>query len=135
MQGRLASASPLGPAQAIGAGERPATPAGSLHNANFCVKHCEGSSVFFATDVTGPVSGSGTLTGSCGDNPGLACRLAWDITHSTDVAQVVRVYLAGSVSQGPRILFFVVVALVIRAAAHRVINKITERAATATLPV
>jgi len=91
--------------------------------------------VFFATQVTGPVSGSGTLTGSCGDNPGLACRLAWDITHSTNVAQVVRVYLAGSVSQGLRILFVVVVALVIRAAAHRVINKVTERAATATLPV
>ena len=91
--------------------------------------------MFFATQVTGPVSGSGTLTGSCGDNPGLACRLAWDITHSTNVAQVVRVYLAGSVSQGLRILFVVVVALVIRAAAHRVINKVTERAATATLPV
>ena len=91
--------------------------------------------MFFATHVTDPVSGSGTLTGSCGDSPGLACRLAWDITHSTNVAQVVRVYLAGSVSQGLRILFVVVVALVIRAAAHRVINKITERAATATLPV
>jgi hypothetical protein len=34
-----------------------------------------------------------------------------------------------------RILFVVVVALVVRAVANRVINKITERAATATLPV
>jgi small conductance mechanosensitive channel len=77
----------------------------------------------------------GTLTGSCGDNPGIACRLAWDVTHSASAAQLVRVYLAGPVSQGLRILFVVVVALVVRAVANRVINKITERAATTTLPV
>jgi small-conductance mechanosensitive channel len=83
--------------------------------------------------ATGLDPGSGTLTGSCGDDPGIACRLAWDITHSSDVAQVVRVYLAGAVSEGLRILFVVVVALVVRAVAHRVINRLTERAATATL--
>jgi hypothetical protein len=76
-----------------------------------------------------------TLTGSCGDNPGIACRLAWDLTHSTSAAQLVRVYLAGPVSQGLRILFVIVVALVIRSLANRVINKLTERAATTTLPV
>jgi small conductance mechanosensitive channel len=106
--------------------------------------------VFFATGVAsgglvsgGLVSGGlvpgglvpGTLTGSCGDNPGIACRLAWDVTHSTSAAQLVRVYLAGPVSVGLRILFVVVVALVVRAVANRVINKITERAATTTLPV
>jgi NAD-dependent SIR2 family protein deacetylase len=32
---------PLGPARAIGAGERPATTTGSLHNANFYMKHKE----------------------------------------------------------------------------------------------
>jgi len=86
--------------------------------------------VFFATGLT-----PGTLIGSCGDNPGIACRLTWDITHSTSAAQTVRVYLAGPVSQGLRILFVIVVALVIRILAHRVINKVTERAATTTLPV
>ena len=86
--------------------------------------------MFFATG-----SDSGTLTASCGDNPGIACRLAWDVTHSTSAAQLVRVYLAGPVSVGLRILFVIVVALVVRAVANRVINKITERAATATLPV
>jgi moderate conductance mechanosensitive channel len=44
-------------------------------------------------------------------------------------------YLAGPVSEALRILFVIVVALVIRALAHRVINKLTERAATATRPV
>ncbi len=78
---------------------------------------------------------SGTLTGNCGDNPGIACRLAWDLTHSTGAAQLVRVYLAGPVSQGLRILFVIVVALVIRALANRVINRLTERAAMTSLPV
>ena len=44
-------------------------------------------------------------------------------------------YLAGPVSQGLKIVFVLVVALAVRAVAHRVINRLTERAATATLPV
>jgi small-conductance mechanosensitive channel len=96
--------------------------------------------VFFATGLVsgGLVPGGlvpGTLTGSCGNDPGIACRLAWDVTHSTSAAQLVRVYLAGPVSEGLRIMFVVVLALVVRAVANRVINKITERAATTTLPV
>jgi small-conductance mechanosensitive channel len=91
--------------------------------------------VFFATGFFATGLASGTLTGSCGDNPGIACRMAWDVTHSTSAAQLVRVYLAGPVSEGLRILFVIVVALIVRAAAHRVINKLTERAATATMPV
>ena len=74
-----------------------------------------------------------TLTGNCGDNPGIACRLAWDLSHSTTATQVVKVYLAGPVSQAGRIAFVLVLALFVRAIVHRVINKVTERAATATL--
>ena len=77
----------------------------------------------------------GTLTGNCGDTPGIACRLAWDLSHSTTAAQVVKVYLAGPASQTGRIAFVVVLALFMRAIFHRLINKVTERAATATLPV
>ena len=76
----------------------------------------------------------GTLTGNCGDNPGIACRLAWDVSHSTAATQVVKVYLAGPVSQVGRIAFVLLVALLARAILHRVINKVTERAATAALP-
>ena len=72
---------------------------------------------------------SATLTGSCGHDPGMACRLAWDLTHSDNAAQLVRVYLAGPVSEALRVAFVVVVALVIRGLAHRVINRATERAA------
>jgi len=77
----------------------------------------------------------GTLTGNCGDDPGIACRLAWDLSHSTTATQVVKVYLAGPASQAGRIAFVLVLALLARAIFHRLINKITERAATATLSV
>jgi moderate conductance mechanosensitive channel len=71
-----------------------------------------------------------TLIGSCGHDPGMACRLTWDLTHSEHAAQVVRVYLAGMVSHLLKIAFVILVALVIRALAHRLINRLTERAAT-----
>ncbi len=76
-----------------------------------------------------------TLTGNCGNNPGIACRLAWDVTHSPTATQVVKVYLAGPVSQAGRIAFVLVLALLVRFIFHRLINKVTERAATATLAV
>jgi small-conductance mechanosensitive channel len=91
--------------------------------------------VFHATDPALAAPEPGTLTGNCGDNPGIACRLAWDVTHSTNATQLVRVYLAGPVTQALRILFVIVIALLVRFVAHRLINKITERAATASLPV
>ena len=72
---------------------------------------------------------SATLTGSCGHDPGMACRLAWDLTHRAGAAQLVRVYLAGPVSEGLRIAFVILVALAVRVLAHRVINRVTERAA------
>jgi small conductance mechanosensitive channel len=76
----------------------------------------------------------GTLTGNCGSDPGIACRLAWDLTHSSNAAQLVRIYLAGPVSRAGRIAFVIALALLVRTVAHRVINRITERAATVTLP-
>ena len=88
--------------------------------------------MFHATGLAHVV---GTLTGSCGANPGIACRLTWDITHSTSAAQVVQVYLAGPVSRVLRIAFVILLAMIIRAVAHRIINKLTEGAATASLPV
>ncbi|HET9974961.1 MAG TPA: hypothetical protein VFQ68_42490, partial [Streptosporangiaceae bacterium] len=76
-----------------------------------------------------------SLAGNCGSEPGVACRLAWDISHSSTATQVVKVYLAGPVSQAGRIAFVLVLALFVRAVINRLIKKITERAATATLAV
>jgi len=75
-----------------------------------------------------------TLSGSCGSDPGIACRLTWDFSHSTDAAQVVRTYLAGPASQVGRILFIVILALMVRSVLLRLLVRIFERAATVTLP-
>src|SRR6516164_5566982 len=94
-----------------------------------CTRAPVGRSLVFHATGFGVADVPDTLSGNCGDNPGIACRLAWDLTHSANATQLVRVYLAGPVTEALRIAFVVVVALVVRALAHRVINRITERAA------
>jgi hypothetical protein len=90
--------------------------------------------VFHATSLS-LAQVSGTLTGSCGDNPGIACRLTWDLSHSTNAAQLVNVYLAGPANRAGRILFIIILALLVRTVLCRLLSRIAERAATATLPV
>ena len=80
------------------------------------------------------VHGPATLTGNCGSNPGIACRLTWDLSHSSTAAQVIRVYLAGPATRLGRIVFIIILALLVRAIAVRLIRKVTERAATVSLP-
>jgi moderate conductance mechanosensitive channel len=80
------------------------------------------------------VHGPSTLTGNCGSDPGIACRLTWDLSHSSTAAQVVRVYLAGPATRVGRIVFIIILALLVRAIAVRLIRKVAERAATVTLP-
>ena len=76
----------------------------------------------------------GTLTGNCGANPGIVCRVVWDLSHSTAAAQVVQVYLAGPIGRTARIVFIILVALIVRAITNRLINKVTERAAVMSGP-
>ena len=75
-----------------------------------------------------------TLTGTCGADPGMACRLAWDLTHNAGAAQFTETYLAGPAHVTLRVIFVVVLALVIRAVLRRLINRVTERAAQTVLP-
>ena len=75
-----------------------------------------------------------TLTGSCGDSPGLACRLVWDLSHDGRAAQVTSQFLAGPVHLLLRVIFVILLALVIRFVVHRVINRLTERATKTLLP-
>ena len=70
-----------------------------------------------------------TLESVCGKQPGIACRLTWDVLHNRTSADLVKVWLAQPVSVVLRILFVLLVAVLIRIAAHRLINKITSRAA------
>jgi moderate conductance mechanosensitive channel len=75
---------------------------------------------------------SDTLDSVCADKgqqPGIACRLAWDILHNRSAAELVKVWLAQPASAVLRIVFVLLIAILIRVAAHRLINKITVRVA------
>jgi len=71
-----------------------------------------------------------TLFSACGrtQNPGIACRMVWDVTHSTQAANLTMVYFAGPAQLVIRIAFVVLIALVLRVIAHRAIGRITARA-------
>ncbi len=71
------------------------------------------------------------LRDACGPNPGIACRLTWNVTHSQTAAQLVSVWLARPVTLLLQIILVLLVALVIRLIALRLINKITKHAAEA----
>jgi small conductance mechanosensitive channel len=75
-----------------------------------------------------------TLAGSCGDNPGLACRLVWDLSHNGRAAQVTSQFVAGPVHLLLRVLFVLLLALLIRFVAYKLINRLTERATRTLLP-
>jgi moderate conductance mechanosensitive channel len=70
----------------------------------------------------------GTLLAACKANPGIACRLVWDISHSTSAAELTNVYLAGPSKLALRIGFVLLIALIVRAAAHRTISRATATA-------
>ena len=75
-----------------------------------------------------------TLVGSCGSNPGLACRLVWNVTHDGQAASLTKNFFAGPVHLLLQVLFVVLLAFLIQAIAHRVINRLTERATSSLLP-
>lgn len=75
-----------------------------------------------------------TLLGSCGKDPGIACRLVWDVSHDGQAATLTNDFLAGPVHLLLRVLFVVLLALFIQWFVHRLINRLTERAAQSFLP-
>jgi small conductance mechanosensitive channel len=71
---------------------------------------------------------AGTLAAACEPDPGIACRLIWDISHSTSAAGLTKVFFAGPAQVVARIAFVLLIAVVLRIAAHRLIGRITARA-------
>jgi len=74
-----------------------------------------------------------TLTRSCGHDPGIACRLVWDVSHNGTAADLTASYLAHPLNLVLRLAWVVFLALAARALVHRLINRITARAADAPL--
>lgn len=70
-------------------------------------------------------SGLGT---ACGANPGIACRLVWDISHNARAAELTTIYFTGPAHLVLRIGFVLLLAFILRAAALRMIGRITARA-------
>jgi small conductance mechanosensitive channel len=75
-----------------------------------------------------------TLLGSCGTSPGVACRLVWDLSHDDWAATLTKEYLAGPLNVVLRVAFIVLLALLCQVLAHRLINRLTERATLSLLP-
>jgi small-conductance mechanosensitive channel len=84
--------------------------------------------------VFGAGNAPATLLGSCGNSPGLACRLVWNLSHDGRAATLTSEFLAGPVHLLLRVLFVVLLALIIQWLVNRLINRLTERAAQSLLP-
>lgn len=72
-----------------------------------------------------------SLEHACGTAPSVACQVAWDITHSEHAARFAKTYLTGPAQVVVRVGFVVVLALVVRYLAGRLITRISTRAANA----
>ena len=84
--------------------------------------------------VFGAGHGPATLIGSCGADPGVACRLVWNVTHNQQASTLTNEFFAGPVHLLLQVLFVVLLALVIQWLVHRLINRVTDRAAQSLLP-
>jgi moderate conductance mechanosensitive channel len=81
--------------------------------------------------TTAGVPHAPTLDSACLQNPGIACRLVWDVTQNAHAAALTRVYLVGPVTLALRIGFVLALAVAARAFMHRAIKKVTAHTAEA----
>jgi len=72
------------------------------------------------------------LLAACGRDPGVACRLVWDLSRNAGASKLVAVYLAGPINVVLRVAFVLILAFVTRVLAHRLITRLTNRAAGMT---
>jgi small-conductance mechanosensitive channel len=69
-----------------------------------------------------------TLALLCGPQPGIACRLVWDISHNTKATDLTVVFLAGPAQSIGRIAFVLLIAVILRMSTRRLIGRVTTRA-------
>jgi small-conductance mechanosensitive channel len=70
---------------------------------------------------------AGSLTGACGAKPGIACRITWWTSQNEQAARFVDSVLAVPINITLQLLLILIVALVVRRFAHRLIIRITHR--------
>jgi small-conductance mechanosensitive channel len=82
------------------------------------------------TDLPAASAAASPLATACHSNaPGIVCRLAWDLSHSSYAADFTSTYLAGPIRLALRILLVVALALLLRLAAQRLIRRVVARSA------
>jgi len=75
-----------------------------------------------------PAPAVSDLKQACGSAAGIACRLVWDLSRNAHAADFTNVYLAGPVRLVLRIAFVLLLAVLLRLAARRLIGRLTMRA-------
>ncbi len=84
---------------------------------------------------TFPGSGSpGSLLAACGHDPGIACRLAWNISHDANAARLIASYVANPLNVALRIVFVIVLAVVARWLSLRFIDRVTGQSRASIVP-
>jgi small-conductance mechanosensitive channel len=69
-----------------------------------------------------------SLGSACGQDPGIACRLVWDVSHNPRAAELTTIYFAGPARLVLRIGFVLLLALILRFVALRMIGRVTAKA-------
>jgi small-conductance mechanosensitive channel len=64
-----------------------------------------------------------SLDRACRTDQGIACQIIWDVSHNAHAAS-----LAGPIQVAGRVVFVLLLALLVRLAARRLINRVTSRA-------
>jgi small-conductance mechanosensitive channel len=84
--------------------------------------------------IFGTVRDPDTLVKSCTSDPGVACRLVWDVSHDGRAAMLTSDFLAGPVQWLLKVAFAILLSLFMLWLVHRLIDRITARAEQSLLP-
>src|ERR1700735_4912723 len=87
-----------------------ATMEGCAHSARLSTRKDADMNAAVLAAVSAASRTPDTLTRTCTDSPGTACRLVWDLTHDGNLSRLTEAYLAGPVSVALRILFVLLLA-------------------------
>lgn len=75
-----------------------------------------------------------SMRSACGTDPGMLCRITFDITHDGTAARFVRDFLDAPLKVIGSILFVIVLAWIVRRLSHRVIDRMVLHAGESTVP-
>jgi small-conductance mechanosensitive channel len=85
--------------------------------------------------LAAPFQDRGTPETACRtQEPSVACRLTWDATHNLDFTRFFRAWLDEPLTKLVWIILTIVIALIVKRIAHRMIDRVALRMAEGTVP-